>query len=232
MKPMNQKQIPTSKNQIPNNMKPMKQKLILSSKSSFLAVFLLLPVSSYAAVTVAAWTGAPTSAGDKKYTYLPPSVPGADADLITFASVDASESGPIHIFNLSNLADVPVNNVLRYTIEVTDLTNFFWINQVSENTAFGSNTVGSVTKVFSDAWVTQLNSTTLTGTQSGPILATGSGLQQIWVETTMTGVSGANRLANITFSLSQTSAIPEVTSSFSLLAMLSSGLLLRRRTKS
>lgn len=226
---MNQKQIPTSQNQIPNNMKPMKQKLIPSCKVSSLAVFLLLPVSSYAAVTVATWTGAPTSAGDKKYTYLSS---GNDAQLITFSSVDASESGPIHIFNLSNLADVSTNNVLRYTIEVTDLTNFFWINQVSENTAFGSSTVGSVTKVYSDAWVTQLNSTTLTGTQSGPILATGSGLQQIWVETTMTGVDGANRLANITFSLSQTSAIPEVASSFSLLAMLSSGLLLRRRTKS
>ena len=223
---MNQKQIPTSKNQIPNNMKPMKQKLILSSKSSFLAVFLLLPISGQAA-TVLQWSqGGPVQVGDKKYTFV-----SADTSLLA-ADVDMTEASNIHSLNLTNLTNIVAGSSLIYKVEITDLSNFYYVNRTSQNDVLGNVTGGSTTTVFDGAF-NLVNNTILLGSGSGPTLATGSGLQTIFVQTKVTGVDGGtNKLANVTFDLVQTSAIPEVTSSFSLLAMLSSGLLLRRRTKS
>jgi hypothetical protein len=227
MKPMNQKQIPTSQNQIPNNMKPMKQKLILSSKISSLAVFLLLPMSSYAALT--AWKTNPILEGDKLYTWI-----SSSANLDAAASVAATESAGVHSFNLSDLGSISTpGSFVRYSINITDPGNFFYLNRVSENDPLGNSTGGSTTTVFSDlGFSTVLNSTTLVGTGTGPTFTTGP-LQWVWVQTTINGVdAGTNKISNVTFDVTQTSAIPEVTSSFSLLAMLSSGLLLRRRTKS
>ncbi len=204
----------------------MKQKLIPSCKISSLAVFLLLPVSSYAALT--AWKLAPIQEGDKLYTYI-----SASGDMDAAASVTASEGAGVHSFNLTDLTTLALNSFVRYSILVTDPTNYFYINGVSENVVLGSTTAGSTTTVYSDAgFSTVLNATTLVGTQQGPPKFTGA-LQLIYVQTKLNGVdNNQNRLSNVTFDVIQTNAIPEVTSSFSLLAMLSSGLLLRRRTKS
>ena len=214
---MNQKQIH-------NIMKPMNQKQILSSKSSFLAVFLLLPMSSHAALT--AWQSTPITVGDKTYQYLSSSL-----NLFNNASVNSSEAAGIHSFNLTNLAGSIVNDYLEYSIVINDPTNFFYANRTSENDILGNVTGGSTTTVYSDAFITPLNSTSLTGTQTGATYLT-SGWQTFYVRTLITGVDGAtNKISNVTFDVTQTNAIPEVTSSFSLLVMLSSGLLLRRRAK-
>jgi hypothetical protein len=146
--------------------------------------------------------------------------------------VDATEAAGVHKFNLTNLTGAVSNEYLQYVVVITDPTNFYWRNRTSENDSLGNITGGSTTEVFNDAFVTSLNSTSLIGTATGATYTLPAGLSTIYVQTTITNVGGLNQIQNVTFDLTQTNAIPEVTSSFALLAMLSSGLLLRRRTKS
>lgn len=108
------------------------------------------------------------------------------------------------------------------------------VNRTSQNDISGNITGGSTTTVYSDAFSTELNTTPLIGTQTGATYTT-SGLQTIYVQTLITGVDGGtNKIQKVTFDVTQSkdiSAVPEVTSTFALFGLISSGLLLRRRMK-
>jgi hypothetical protein len=207
-------------------MKPINQRQIPSSKSRSLAVVLFLAMSShgaYAALT--AWDAGPIVVGDKMYFYL-----SASSNLYNNASVEASEAGGIHSFNLTNLAGSQPGDYLQYAIQITEPTNYFALNTTSQVDISGNSTGVSTTTVYSDPFSSVLNTTPLVGTQIG-LTYTTSGLQTLYVQTLITGVDG---LQSVTFHVTQSkdiSAVPEVTCSFSLLGLISSGLLLRRRTK-
>ena len=222
---MNQKQIT-------NSMKPMNQKQIPSSKSHFLAVaVLLLSMSSHVAhatLSISAWNEAPITVGDKTYYYL-----SASTNLFNNASVEAIEVAGVHSFNLTNLANSVEGDYLEYVIQINDPSNYFALNRTSQNDILGNVTGGSTTNVYSDAFVDLLNTSPLVGTQTGATHTT-SGLQTIYVQTLITGVNVSNEIQNVTFDVTQSkdiSPVPEVTSSFAMLGLISSGLLLRRRTK-
>jgi hypothetical protein len=163
--------------------------------------------------------------GDKTYFYII-----ASSNLYNNASVNASEASGIHSFNLTNLAGSVPGDYLQYAMVINDPTNYFALNRTSQKDILGNITGGSTTTVYEDAFSSVLNTTPLVGTQIG-LTYTTSGLQTLYVQTLITGVDG---LQSVTFHVTQSkdiSAVPEVTSSFSLLGLISSGLLLRRRTK-
>jgi hypothetical protein len=182
---------------------------------------------AHAALT--AWDQGPITVGDKTYYYL-----SASSNLYVNASVSATEAAGVHSFNLTNLAGSVPGDYLEYVIQINDPDNYFYLNRTSQNDILGNTTGGSTTTVYEDAFVSVLNSTPLVGTQTGATYTT-SGLQTIYVQTLIMGIDGGtNKIQNVTFDVTQSkdaSAVPEVTSAFSLLVMLSSGLLLRRRTK-
>jgi hypothetical protein len=126
------------------------------------------------------------------------------------------------------------NAYLQYAIQINDPTNYFYLNRTSQNDILGNITGGSTTTVYSDAFSTVLNTTPLVGTQTGATYTT-DGRQTIYVQTLITGVNGnTNKIQNVTFDVTQSndiSAVPEVTSSFTMLGLIGSGLLLRRRSK-
>jgi hypothetical protein len=214
-------------------MKPMNQNQSYTRKSNSLAALLAVPLlamsSQVAHATLAAWGQAPITEGDKTYFFL-----FASPSIYDNASVNATEAAGIHSLNLTNLAAVANNAYLQYAIQINDPTNYFYLNRTSQNDILGNITGGSTTTVYSDAFSTVLNTTPLVGTQTGATYTT-DGRQTIYVQTLITGVNGnTNKIQNVTFDVTQSndiSAVPEVTSSFTMLGLIGSGLLLRRRSK-
>ena len=206
------------------NQKPFSKEVIM--KKFLLAVLPLAMSSQVAHASLTDWSVTPITVGDKVYQYL-----DSSPNLFNNASVLASEAAGIHSFNLTNLPGSLVGDYLRYAIQITDPTNYFYLNRTSQNDILNNVTGGSTTTVYDDAFVTALNSSVLVGTQVGATYST-IGLQTIYVQTLIGNVdSGTNKIQNVTFDVTQINAVPEVTSSFTLFGLISSGLLLRRRTK-
>jgi hypothetical protein len=170
------------------------------------------------------WSTTPITVGDKIYQYL-----NSSPNMFNNASVNASEAAGIHSFNFTNLAGAAVNDYLRYAIQITDPTNFFYLNRTSQNDILGNVTGGSTTTVYSDAFTTVLNATPLVGTQTGATYTT-SGLQTIYVQTVITGVDGAtNQIQNVTFDVTQSNAVVPEPSTYALFSLGLGGLALWKR---
>lgn len=220
-----------------NSMKPMNQNQLSSSKSKFLALLLAVPFlvmssqfahATFTNGTLAQWDATDIVVGDKIYNYIDSTFPVATL-------VNAEEVEGIHSFNITRLSTSVNNAFLKYSIHITDATNYFYYNRTSENDVLNNVTGGSTTTVYSDAaFSSPLNTTNLLATQQGTAYQT-NGCQTFYVKTVITNVNGAaNKISNITFDVTQLSDItpvPEVTSSFTLCGLISGGFLLRRRTK-
>ena len=178
-------------------------------KKFFLLAALLLAMGSQVAhASLVTWQTTPITVGDKLYTYI-----AATSDLFTGGNVTASEAAGVHSFNLNASAVVTNSNYLRYKIHVTDPNNFFFSNTVSENRVSGLTnfTPGSITTVYSDASFGNLfllNTTTLVGTADGAPFFT-IGLQDLYIQTLYTNIDSNHKIANVTFDVTQSNAVPE-----------------------
>ena len=169
------------------------------------AMFLAMGSQVAHASLITNWETNPITVGDKLYTYV-----AATPGLESVASVDATEVAGVHSFNLSNLNGITANgNYLKYHIHVTDPFNSFLFNIVSENAVFGDTVAGSTTTVYSDAAFSNLvNTTILKGTQAGGLFNT-AGLKDLYIQTLITNVSASHKIANVTFDVTQSNAVPE-----------------------
>ena len=142
--------------------------------------------------------------GDKVYTYI-----DASQSFVFNSSVNATEAAGVHSFNVTNLADASSNDFLKYSITITDNTNYFLYNKTNEVDVLGNINGGSTTTVYSDAFTTVLNTTPLVGTQTGATYTT-NGLQTLYVQTQITNVDAfTHRIQSVNFDVTQSNAVPE-----------------------
>jgi hypothetical protein len=167
-----------------------------------------------APITFQNWWSNPVSSGDKLFTLVNYTNNGGWNT--QNASADFLNSGSLYTVNLSNLQGVTANNTFVYRIDITGTSgNVFNQFRVSENDVLGNTGAGTTTRIYSDASLTnQIFSQSLLQTQVGSVHSFASDLTSIWISTSTTGVSSADRLANMTYNITQRTStqpgVPEI----------------------